>query len=144
MATDSERAEWARQHRVAYELAPLVEMHEGRKVHVGYTLSLYAAVPMDLPAGEPRQAAMRALFGELKEFAQSLKPQGDSPARVEVDRPRPAAYLRPENDMKPEVALTARIVHSKDYFAPVTTDERARLGSFEQRLTALGLKRGHW
>ncbi len=49
--SDAEWAEWAREKRVAFEVAPLVEMREGEKLQVGFTLTLYAAVPMELPAG---------------------------------------------------------------------------------------------
>ena len=46
--------------------------------------------------------------------------------------------------MEPEVMLTARIFHAAEYFATVTEQERAALSGLEKRLTAMGLKQGHW
>jgi hypothetical protein len=54
-----------------------------------------------------------------------------------------AAVLRPENEMKPEIALKARVVH-EETFQAVTPDERQRMSAFEKRLAVRGLRSGHW
>jgi hypothetical protein len=140
--SDDEWVAWTREHRVAYELAPLVEPRGKDKVQSGFTLTFYAAVPMDKPAGDVRQQAGRQLHEELRALAQAAVPAGERNARVELDPPR-TAVLRPENEFKPEVGLTWRILHA-DESAPVTSQDRERLAQLEKRLAALGLKRGRW
>ncbi len=141
--SDAEWPAWAREHRAAFEVAPLVELRGGEKMQVGFTLSLYAAVPMDLPAGAERQQAGRALWQELREVAEAAVPDGERGARAELDPPH-TALLRPENEFKPEVGLTWRLFHEDDYFKSVTNEDRERLARLEQRLSAMGLKRGRW
>ena len=138
-----EIAVWARANAACFELVPLVEMHEGEQKEVGYTLELYARLPMEKPSGPERRAAAAEVLGKLREIVESLRPESED-VRVKIDPPRTAAHLRRENKMKPEVRLSAQVYHAHDYFAPVTKEERARLPSVERKLTALGLKRGRW
>ena len=137
---EADWAAWTRDHRVAYELAPLLEMRGTEKVQSGFTLSLYAAAPMDKPPGAERQEAGRQLWEELRALAEAAVPAGER-GRVELDPPH-TALLRPENEFKPEVGLTWRIFHAD--FAPVRAEDRDRLTGLEQRLATLGLKRGRW
>jgi hypothetical protein len=140
--TDADWVAWTREHRVAYELAPLLEMQGGDRVQSGFTLSLYASAPMDKAAGAERQEAGRKLWEELRALAEAAVPAAERTARVELDPPR-TALLRPENEFKPEVGLTWRIFHVGEA-APVTAEDRERLAALEKRLSALGLKRGRW
>jgi hypothetical protein len=140
--TEADWVAWTREHRVAYELAPLLEMRTGDKVQSGFTLSLYAAAPMDKAAGAERQEAGRQLWEELRALAEAAVPAAERAARVELEPPR-TAMLRPENEFKPEVGLTWQIYYPGDPRA--TTDaDRERIAEFEKRLAALGLKRGRW
>jgi hypothetical protein len=142
--SDADTAAWAREHRACYELQPLVERHGGSKIQVGFTLTLYAALPMEKGPGPERREAGRQIWEKLREVVESLAPPADSRARAEIEPPRTAAFLRPENQMQPEIGLTARVFHGDDYFAPVTGEERNKLAGAEQKLASLGLKRGHW
>jgi hypothetical protein len=139
--SDTDWVAWTREHRVAYELAPLVEMREGEKRQSGFTLSLYAAAPMDKAAGAERQEAGRKLWEELRALAEAAVPLEERKGRVELEPPH-TALLRPENEFKPEVGLTWRIFRAD--LAPVTAEDREQLAWLEKRLTALGLKRGRW
>ncbi len=140
--TEADWVAWTREHRVAYELAPLLEMRTGDKVQSGFTLSLYAAAPMDKAAGAERQEAGRKLWEELRALAEAAVPAAERTARVELDPPR-TAMLRPENEFKPEVGLTWRIFRPGEPVA-ATAEDREALASLEKRLSALGLKRGRW
>jgi hypothetical protein len=140
--SDAEWVDWTREHRVAYELSALLEMSGGERVQSGFSLSLYAAAPMEKAAGQERQEAGRQLWEELRSLAEAAVPAGDRSARVELEPPR-TAVLRPENELKPEVVLTWRIFHSGAP-TPVTADERDRLALVEKRLAVLGCKRGRW
>ena len=141
--SDAEWVEWARKQRAAFEVAPLVELRGSEKLQVGFTLTLYAAVPMELPAGDERQQAAVRLREELSQLAEAAVPEAERRARVELEPPH-TALLRPENEFKPEVGLTWRMSHKDEYLKTVTADDRESLARLEKRLVALGLKHGHW
>jgi hypothetical protein len=144
MSTESDDAAWARAHRACFQVGPLIEMRGNQKVQVGFTADLYAGLPMDKAPGDERQEESRRIWERLRAIVESLAPAEGSGIRVEIDPWRTAAYIRPENEMKPEVGLRARVFHSGDYFAATTADERARLSAAEQKLVAMGLRAGHW
>lgn len=139
--SDDEWVAWTREHRVAYELAPLVEPRGKDKVQSGFTLTFYAAVPMDKPAGDVRQQAGRQLHEELRALAQAAVPAGERNARVELDPPR-TAVLRPENEFKPEVGLTFHLFPRGRSMSAVTAEDRERMTQVEKRLLAFGVKQG--
>ena len=140
--TDADWVAWTREHRVAYEIAPLVEMREGERQQSGFTLTFYAAVPMEKPAGGERQAAGRELREELVALAEAAAPAAERRSRVALEPPR-TAVLRPENEFKPEVGLTWQVYFDGDP-RETSEDDRERIASVEKRLATLGLKRGRW
>ena len=141
--SDAEWVEWARAQRAAFEVAPLVELRGSEKLQVGFTLTLYAAVPMEVSPGAERQQAAVKLREELSALAEAAVPETERRARVELEPPH-TALLRPENEFKPEVGLTWRMFHKDEYLKPVTAEDRESLARLEKRLVALGLKHGHW
>lgn len=140
--SDAEWVDWTREHRVAYEIAPLLETSGGEKLQSGFTLTLYAAAPMEKAPGQERQEASGQLRKELLSLAEAAVPPGERTGRVELEPPR-TAVLRPENEFKPEVALIWRIFNPGEP-AAVTAADRERVSLVEKRLAALGLKRGRW
>ena len=64
-------------------------------------------------------------------------------ARAELETPR-KAVMRPSNESAPEVSLDWRITHADDYWKAVTDEDRDALARLEKRLTAMGVKSGHW
>jgi hypothetical protein len=141
--SDSEWTDWARTHRVAYEIMPLVEMRGGEKLQVGFTLSFYAEAEAELAPGAEDAEASEKLKQELTACAEAALEAEERVARTEPD-PESAVMMRPENDLKPEVCLSWRIFHKDDYLKPVTEADREGLTICEKRLRELGLKRGHW
>jgi len=135
--------EWAAANKACWEVTPLIEKHHGELLHVGYDLSLFARIP-GMPAGEERHAAIIALWDRLQEVAQSLAPLLGGDGRIDVDPFEEAGRLRPETQFAPEVMLQARLFHSSDYFAPVSSADRERLRPIEGRLTELGLRAKTW
>ncbi len=133
---------WAREHKAAWEMTPLVEMHKGERMQVGFELALYARVP---PGVEPSdEAALEQLWDRLREVAESLLPLVGERGRIEIDPFEAAERRRPETDLAPEVLLQARLFHASDYFAPVADDDRQRIRPIEERLAALGLRARSW
>ncbi|MFI4946928.1 MAG: hypothetical protein ACHP85_26850, partial [Burkholderiales bacterium] len=100
--SDADWVVWTREHRVAYEIAPIVEMRGGERVQPGFMLTIYAAAPMEKAPGQERQDAARGLREELVALAEAAVPAAERKSRVTLEPPR-AAVLRPENEFKPEV-----------------------------------------
>jgi hypothetical protein len=145
MAIDAaETRIWAESKKAAWELAPLVEMHHGEQVQVGYELDLYARAPAELPDGEDKEMAMEAAWDRLREIAESLVPEDSRVTRIDVEPFEAAACLRPETQFAPEVLLKARLFHASDYFAPVSQADREGLKPLEDRLHDLGLRSRTW
>lgn len=137
--------EWARTHRARFELEPLVELIEGKQIQVGLTVFLYARFPTEAKGSAQRRALVEEIHGELRRVAESLRPGGDSPARMQVQPPRPAAVLSPQGGMEPETALEVRFFHAGDYTKEVTREEKDRLlSAIRQGLNAAGIKEGQW
>jgi len=145
MAIDpAECRTWAQQAKAAWEVTPLIEMEKGAQVQVGFELSLYARVPVDLPPGPDRDAAAEAIWDRMREIAESLVPLAGTDARVEVDPFEAASRLRPETQFAAEILLSARLFHGSNLLAPVQPGDRERLKPIEDRLHELGLKPRSW
>ena len=140
MSSLESAAAWAAAHGASFEVAPLVEMVRGRQVQVGFTVSLYARLPVDTAPGPERMAAAAEIWDGLREIAQALTPRVGSRARVEVEDQRAAAFFAPEGQMRPEVAFTARVFHGDDYFKEVTVTEEQRLRAVTGQLVEMGVK----
>ncbi len=131
---------WAAAHGASFEVTPLVEMVKGRPVQVGFTISLYARLPVAGGPGPERVAAAGEIWEGLREIAQSLAPRVGPRARVDVEAQRPAAFFSPEGQMMPEVAFIARVFHGGDYFTEVTVGEEQKLRAVMGQLTEMGLR----
>lgn len=142
--SDAEIVEWAKKNKASFEIAPLIDMHEGQKKQVGFELNFYARLPMELPPGPQRKEAGLALWNQMKEIAERLIPADAPNVLLEVTPFKPSARLRPENEMEPEVMLAVRISRAHDYFAELEQRAAGAVGYFERALTGLGLRRGHW
>jgi hypothetical protein len=141
--SDAEWAAWAKENKVAFEVGPLVELRGQDRVQVGFTLTLYGALPRDKPAGERREA-QRLLREELRAFVEAAIVPGESAARTEWADTGMEIVMRPQNELRPEVGVTLRIFHADEYMKSVTAGEREGLSRFEKRLVEKGIRQGHW
>ena len=132
-------AAWVERTAPSFELAPLVELVKGRQVQVGFTLSLYARLPLVQAPAEQQRAAAEDTRKHLREIVQSLAPPQESRARVEIDTSR-AVVIEPEGRREPEVAVHARLFHRDDYFAETTVREDRRVHEATRRLTEMGVR----
>lgn len=145
MSTEQDATAWAQAHQASFEIDPLIEMRGAEKIQVGFTLDLYALLPLESGPGPERRQSGAAVWEQLRTILESVLPQeGGSAARLEIEPRRTAAVLRPENQMQPEVTLRARIFHAEDLWKAVTPGDRAALEAFSKKLVAVGLKAGHW
>jgi hypothetical protein len=137
---DPEAAAWARAHGASYEVAALIEMVKKRPVQVGFTVTVYARLPLEATPGPERRAAAWEIQGRLRGMLESLAPPAGSAARMEIEGPRSAVFLTPREGMEPEVAVSARVYHGGDYFAEVALAEEVLVHRAARRLAALGLR----
>jgi hypothetical protein len=133
--------EWVRAHKASFEIHPLVELHKGEQVEVGFEINLFARMDRTVPAEEARQSNL-AIHHTLREMLESLVGPEHPTARLEVGPLRTAATLRSKRDFAPEVELQARVIRRGETFAPVPEGARGRLAFLEDGLLALGLRRG--
>jgi hypothetical protein len=138
--TEAEWANWAREHRAAFQTVPLIEAVRGaERVQVGFSLTLYVAAPMESAAGAQRAEAVGKLWDELKLLAEDVAPEEQRTARVQLEQAA-RVVLRPENEFKPEVQLTFNLFPRGGSMAAVTAEDRERMNQVEKRLLALGVK----
>lgn len=144
MTTEVEWKEWAGAHKACWEVQPLVELHDGRRMQVGFEFNIFAQFPRAATTPEARQAAFPELIAKLQELAHGVFPAEAAVARFEVQPIETAVRLRSESEFEPEVQLTVRVFHRQEYFQAVGEGDRKRLAPLEQRLKALGLKAKAW
>ena len=144
MTPENDVAAWAKDHKACFETDPLIELRGTEKIQVGFTLALFAALPLAMGPGEERRQAGSEIWQRLRTILVSALGEETGQAHTEIEPMKTAAVLRRETDMQPEVTLRARIVHVEDVFKAATADDRQRLSDFEKKLAAMGLKAGHW
>jgi hypothetical protein len=120
-------------------VSPLVEIVKGRQVQVGFTIGLFARLPLEKRPGPGREAEAAEIRAGLREIVQLLAPPQGGRARLEIDGSRPGVSFAPEGQMQPEIGLDARVFQD-DYFAEATAAEEDRLRAAIRRLTEMGLK----
>jgi hypothetical protein len=132
-------AAWAREHGANFEVEPLIELVKGRQVQVGFTVNVYARLPVDERPKSERWLDEALIRGKLHSVLQTLAPAPGGRGRIEIQPDRPAAVLNPAAGMAPDIVASANVFHGDDYFAPVSEAERAKVSEIARRLTALGL-----
>jgi hypothetical protein len=140
----AESRTWAQQVKAAWEVSPLLEQRKGERIQVGFELTLFARIPLAIPPGSEREAAIEKLWDRLREISESLLPLVGADGRLEVEPFEAAACLRPETQFAPELQLKARLFHGSDLQSPVQEGDRERLKPVEDRLHELGLKARSW
>jgi uncharacterized protein YecE (DUF72 family) len=142
--TEAEWTEWSRTHKACWEVGPLVDLHEGRKVQVGFEFSIFAQFPATVTSSDERMVAFPKLRAQLEELAAAVFPAEGPVARFEVAPIETAVRLRSEAEFAPEMLLTVRVFHKQEYFQAVDASARQRLAPLEDRLKAHGLKARAW
>jgi hypothetical protein len=134
---------WIREHRVCWELAPRFEVHDHRRIQVGFDLTLLARHPASL-RDEPGCEECYRHYETLREIAQIVLPKGIHPTRCEFTPFDAAYHLRPETQWAPEIELTVEITHRDATFGDVDDDERRCAAEIEEGLRRLGARPRVW
>lgn len=142
--TEAEWRDWSRTHRACWEVDPLVELADGRKVQVGFAFNIFAQFPPSVTSSDERQQEFPKLRAKLEELAAAVFPAEGAVARFEIAPIETAVRLRSEAEFAPEMLVTVRVFHKQEYFQPVGQGDRQRLAPLEERLKAHGLKAKAW
>ncbi len=119
----SDVAAWARDYGAGFEVSPWWRSSGDARYRVGFTISLFAHLPLEKGPGPERRTEAAEIREHLREIVQSLAPPEGGRARLEIDGSRPAVSFAPEGGMQPEIGLHARVFHGDDYFAEATAGE---------------------
>ena len=142
--TDEQWRAWSCEHKVCYEVRPLMQKDGEQLVQVGFEFEIAARLPMAAGRGEARQQATRRLLRAMAQLADRVFPAEGEVARFALAPFRPVAQLRRETGFHPEVRRVVEVYHKKDFWQRVGEGDRQRLLPLEQRLRELGVKAGSW
>ena len=141
--TVEEPRSWVREARVTFEISPLREQVDGRRLQVGIAVHLFARLPKEAHM-DPGSALARRLQARLQALVRWVGSKTHPAVRCRVDPGRAAIYLRPESRFVPEVQVTLRIEHRDGYMRLLTTEQRECAEQVRMRLTALGCQARSW
>ena len=148
MAPEETLGKWVAQHKVCWELFPLVELdqHPNKapaRVQVGFELMLYGEHAEGVKPS-PGCPECVSLYDKLRAIAVFTLPKENRPSRYEISPFDHAFHLRSESEWVPEVQLTIRIIHGSDYFKGIDDCEKRCAEEIQGQLRALGAQpKGH-
>lgn len=134
---------WIEEHRVCWELSPRFEVHEHRKIRVGFDLTLFARHPESWTDDPGCEQCFRH-WETLKTIALAVLPRGAHPSRCEFSPFDASFHLRPETHWEPEVELSVAILHRDATFEDVDEDQRKVAAEIEEGLKRLGARPRVW
>lgn len=148
MAMEDTLRRWVGEHKVCWEIGPLVELdqHPGKtpvRVQVGFELRLFARHSEGVQA-DPACRECTSLFERLRALAVFTLPKEHRPTRYEIAPFDNSFHMRPESQWVPEVQLTLRLIHEHGYLEPVDDCEKRCAEEIQGRLRALGAQPKAW
>lgn len=140
--------QWVTEHKVCWELSPLVELDQhprepSTRVQVGFELQLFARHTGGVKPS-PGCPECVTLYDKLRAIALFAVPKEQRPSRYELSPFDSSFHLRPESEWVPEVQLTIRIIHRDDYFKTIDDCEKRCSEEIQGQLQTLGAQRKAW
>jgi len=142
--TDEQWRAWAREHKVCYEVRPLIQKDGDELVQVGFEFEIAARLPKAAGPGGSRQQMTQHLLRAMAQLVHRVFPAEGEVARFELAPLQPVAQLRRETGFQPEVRRVVQVYRKRDYWQEVAEGDRQRLRPLERRLRELGVKSGSW
>ncbi|MHB8879709.1 MAG: hypothetical protein ACYC8T_38975 [Myxococcaceae bacterium] len=133
--------ELALRHGVRYEVLPDMQVVDGQVVRVGFDVQLYGLHehPEGVTPGCPECARV---YAALREIAAWILPTEERPSRYEIEGFDRALHLAPDLTDRDEVRLEVKVLHRRDFFAPIDRCEKRCLAEMKQKLARLGVREG--
>jgi hypothetical protein len=134
-------SKWVREHRVCFEVAPLVVLKNTAKCQIGFTLNVYAQHPH--LEKRPKDKEWIKIYLELEEIVQAVLPD-EQRCRCEIQSFDNAVRIRPETGLKPEVQLAIIIGHRHNIFEPVDKLQEQCVAEIQAKLLQMGAQPRAW
>ncbi len=135
-AVPLELRRFAREHSLAWDSAPSLQQHDGRRVTVGYEVTLFARHPDGFRA-EPSSPQTRALRRRLAELLESIRPPTSAGLLCRVREEPLQLVLRRAGRWEPEIEAHLDILRTDGTWAEADAAARRCRGEIERRLRSL-------
>jgi hypothetical protein len=141
---DAETAlrEWVRSHQVTWERKPHLELVEGRMVHSGYDVTLFALHPLPLHEDPGCPECLR-IHRSLRDLATTVIGDSRSAGGLAIAPFTPTLSMRAESNWAPEVELDVEVLQPGAVTAS-DADEDVCIQAMEKELLRLGARHGRW
>ncbi len=134
-----------KKHRVCWEVWPLFYLdNNGNKVQIGFDLEIFGTHCDEHETAEPGSQESAEILQDLKEVAESSIPQEKHYCRSEVQVFDNLIQFSPQRKFRDDFTVGIKITHRSGYDRPVDTCEIECLKEIEEKLTELGVQKGHW
>jgi hypothetical protein len=141
--TDTRRLQsLVEKHTVYYEVSPECSLVDGKQVKVGFELRLYGTHDHGKTLLRPGCEVCVRTFEDLRQIAAWIVPREERASWYEVQPFDQALHLTPKHNLRPEVALTLKILHRHGFNDPIDECEERCLKEMEEKLSALGVHLG--
>ena len=128
--------------RVCWESRPEYLCIRSEKRQIGFVLELAGTHEPGVEHPEPGCEHCQRVFAALREIAEWILPREACPSQYHIGPYEPAIRYSSAKRKRPEIILTIRITHRRDFQQPVEECQSRCLREMEQRLTELGASRG--
>ncbi|MBI4905168.1 MAG: hypothetical protein HY820_16150 [Acidobacteria bacterium] len=124
-------------HSVKYETWPHYEIHEGKRVMVGFDLELHGTHGHGQTWLRPGCDLCKQTYDDLTKIAVEILPHEERPSKYEIQPFDNSIHF--DRRGPGEVVLAIRIYHRHEYFSPVDRCEERCLGEMENKLGEFGI-----
>ena len=132
-------------HRICWEVWPLFYLdNNGQKVQIGFDLEIFGTHSDEHETVEPGSQESAEILQDLKEVAESSIPREKQYCRSEVQVFDNLIQFSPQRKFRDDFTVGIKITHRSGYDRPVDACEIECLKEIEEKLTELGVQKGHW
>lgn len=139
---DAPLREWVRSHHVTWERKGHFELAEGRMVHAGYDVTLFALHPQPLH-DDPGCPECLRIHSSLRNVASVALGDSRPAGGLAIAPFAPRLSMRAESNWAPEVELDVEVFQA-GAVKPSDADEDACIQSMEKALLRLGARPVRW
>lgn len=140
---NNEFNQWIQEHKVCFEVAPLLYVQNSTLRQTGFELHLFAQHNGNNKVN-PSGTEAYDLYRQLQRVAQTATAANEQPCRCEI-LPYDFSYrMRLESRLKPEVQLAILVVHHENFFEGVDQSQVECVNEIQGRLTRMGAQPHVW
>jgi hypothetical protein len=133
-----------RKHKVSWEVWP--EYHidrEGKRIQIGFELNLIGTHDHSEKIIEPGSPECMKIYESLSRIAHWITPREED-TLYEIGIFDASIHYSSQRRFRPEIILTAKILHKEGFDRPTDASEVQSLKEMEEKLERLGARKGNW